>query len=420
MIETLRSVASLLLSFGLLLMANGLFGTLLGVRAAGAGFSTLVVGVIMAGYFVGLLAGGRYAVHIVARVGHIRAFAAFASIMSTSALMHAMWADPVAWFVLRMMAGFCMAGMILVTESWLNERAVNETRGQVLAFYMITNYFAAGCGQFLLPLGDPAQFELFSVASIIFSLALVPVLLTKAAAPRPAAPQIMKIRDLYTISPMGFMGVLSAGLCNAAFYAMAPVFSTRIGLTGSEISIFMASAIMGGLLLQWPIGKLSDRVDRRWVLAATTLLTAGACAGLVFFAPQGATTPLFISAAIYGSISFTVYSVSAAHINDFADKERLIQIATGMLITYGIGASVGPIIAALTMSYVGPAGLFMYLGTISGLLGIYAIYRMTRRAARAHKPFIVVPTSSFSSEGLYTAVRDQADREMEQQSDDRK
>ncbi len=184
-LATVRSVFSLLLSYGLLLLANGLFGTLLGVRSQIEGFGTEVVGLIMAAYFLGLLQGALRATTVVAAVGHIRAFAAFASVMSVTALLHVVVVDPIVWCVLRFASGFCMAGMILVTESWLNARSTKRTRGKVMALYMITNYFSAGCGQFLLTVADPGQFQLFSIASIIFSLALVPVLLTRSTAPKP-------------------------------------------------------------------------------------------------------------------------------------------------------------------------------------------------------------------------------------------
>ena len=206
LLVTLRSVFSLLLSYGLLLLANGLFGTLLGVRSQIEGFSTSIVGLIMAAYFLGLLQGALRAGMVVATVGHIRAFAAFASVMSVTALLHVIVVDQIAWCVLRFASGFCMAGMIVVTESWLNARCTKTTRGQVMALYMVTNYFAAGCGQFLLTVADPARFQLFSIASIIFSLALVPVLLTRATAPKPPTRDRMNLRELWRTSPLGLLG----------------------------------------------------------------------------------------------------------------------------------------------------------------------------------------------------------------------
>ena len=183
MLETIRSIFSLLLSYSLLLLANGLFNTLISVRTKLENFPTEIIGVISACHFVGLLFGANWAIKIVWRVGHIRAFAAFASLMSITALAPVLWVNPYTWMVLRMATGFCMAGMIMVTESWLNARSVRENRGQIMALYMISNYLAAGSGQLLLNLADPGTFYLFSIASIIFSLALVPMLLTQASAP---------------------------------------------------------------------------------------------------------------------------------------------------------------------------------------------------------------------------------------------
>ncbi|MDX1434536.1 MAG: MFS transporter, partial [Gammaproteobacteria bacterium] len=287
MLATLRAVFSLLLSYGLLLLANGLFNTLLSVRSQIEGFATEVVGLIMAAYFFGLLMGARYAVQVVANVGHIRAFAAFASVMSVAALVHVLWVDPLVWAVLRCASGFCMAGMIMVTESWLNERSTNQTRGQVLAFYMITNYFSAGCGQFLLTAADPARFQLFSIASIIFSLALVPVLLTRASAPKPAPRERLRIGELWRTSPLGLTGAFCAGLVNASFFGLGPIFATGEGLDLAQTSTFMASVIFGGLLLQIPVGRLSDSVDRRTVLAGVALLTSVACLAIVFAHGRG-------------------------------------------------------------------------------------------------------------------------------------
>ena len=432
MLHTLRSIFSLLLSYALLLLANGLFGTLLGIRTKLEGFPTAVVGVIAAGYFVGLLIGAFYAVRVVAAVGHIRAFAAFASMMSVSALLHVLWVDPIVWIFIRAIAGFCMAGMILVTESWLNERARNEMRGRVMSAYMLTNYFAAGCGQFLLPLADPAEFQLFSVASIIFSLALVPVLLTRATAPKPVAPERMNFRALWRVSPLGLVGAFSAGIVNATFYGLAPVFAHGVGLTLTETSTFMAAVIFGGLLLQWPVGRLSDRIDRRWVLTGVALATSIACIniylaaghGLYWLLPTGQgdywVLPtgrgrywLFTAAVLYGGLSFTVYSLAAAHTNDFADPEKPIQTASGLLVAYGSGACMGPLVAGSLMEYFGPPAMFLYSALVTFLLASFGFYRMYRRAPMAKERqsrIITLPGGQFTAGQLYTAMREQVAR----------
>ena len=414
--QTLLSVAALLSSFGLLLLANGLFGTLIGLRTQIENFSTAVTGLIVAAYFLGLLAGGIQAVRVVAAVGHIRAFAAFASIMSVTALGIVLVIDHFAWATLRFVGGFCMAGMIVATESWLHERCTNETRGQVLAFYMITNYLAAGLGQFILPLGDPAEFELFCVASIIYSLALVPVLLTRASAPRPSPPERASMPELWQVSPLGLIGATAAGVVNTNFQGLAPVFAYGEGFTVSETSMFMAAGIAGGLLLQWPTGWISDRVDRRTVLAGVALGTAGAAFGVgLITGTTGANfAGILVLVLAYGGLSSTVYSLCAAHTNDFAPPEKLAQTASGLLIAYGLGASAGPVLTSSLMEMFGSAALFMVNAAVLASLGVFALYRMFRRAPRPkseQRPIIPSPGGQFTSGQLYASMRDQADRE---------
>ena len=418
MLETIRSVFSLLASYGLLLLANGMFGTLLGVRSKIEGFETQVVGLIMAAYFLGLLLGAMRAGNVVAAVGHIRAFAAFASVMSVTALLHVMFVDPVLWCVMRFASGFCMAGMILVTESWLNARSTNRTRGQVLALYMVTNYFGAGCGQFLLTAADPARFELFSVASIIFSLALVPVLLTRATAPKPPRRDPLDLRELWRTSPLGLVGSFCAGLVNASFYSLAPVFAIGLGMSIASTSTFMASVIFGGLLLQYPVGHLSDRIDRRTVLALVSLATSSACVAIVFVSRWNAQW-IYVAGVVYGGLSFTVYSLCAAHANDFASPEKLVQTASGLLTAYGLGAFIGPIAASLCMSQLGPSGLFAWSALVSGFLGAFAVYRMRRRKApdkTKQSPVITLPGGQFTSGQLYASMRNAMDRDLAQMS----
>ena len=414
--QTLSSVAALLSSFGLLLLANGMFGTLIGLRTQIEDFSTAVAGLIVAAYFLGLLAGGIQAVRVVAAVGHIRAFAAFASIMSVSALGIILVIDHFAWAAMRFVGGFCMAGMIVATESWLNERCTNQTRGQVMAFYMITNYLAAGCGQFILPLGDPADFELFCVASIIYSLALVPVLLTRASAPRPSPPERTSMPELWKVSPLGLIGATAAGVANTNFQGLAPVFAHGTGFTLTQTSTFMAAGIFGGLLLQWPMGRLSDRIDRRTVLAGVALGTAAASFGvwLIIGATGGTFIGLVVLVAAYGGLASTVYSLCAAHTNDFAPPDKLAQTAGGLLIAYGLGASAGPVLTSNLMEMFGPTTLFMVNACVHGALGVFALYRMFRRAPKPkaqQRPIIESPGGQFTSGQLYTSMRDHVDRD---------
>ena len=406
MFKTLGTVVSLLLSYGLLLLANGLFSTLLGVRTQVEGFSATLVGFIVAAYFSGLLLGGLFASRVVTRVGHIRSFAAFASLMSVSALLFPIFVTPGAWMFLRMLGGFCMAGMIMVTESWLNEAASNKTRGQILSFYMITNYFAAGCGQFLLTAGDPSQYQLFSLASILFSLALLPVLLTRARAPVPVRSKPMHVWTLYRIAPLGVFGVFCCGLVNSSIHGLSPVYATNMGFSEAELSTFMAVMIMSGLFLQWPIGHLSDRIGRGPLLVYIPVLVALAASWIVFMTQY---TLILIGAMVFGALVFTLYSLGAATANDMVTANQRVQVAGALLITYGAGAVTGPIVASQFMGLLGPQGLFFYFALICLLLSTFAIVMRRRRVGSPdkRKPFVAVPASQSTSSQLYLSAHDE-------------
>ena len=407
MFKTLGTVVSLLLSYGLLLLANGLFSTLLGVRTQVEGFSPTLVGFIVAAYFSGLLLGGLFAARVVTRVGHIRAFAAFASLMSVSALLIPIFVTPLAWMLLRMLGGFCMAGMIMVTESWLNETASNKTRGQILSFYMITNYFAAGCGQFLLNVGDPSQYQLFSLASILFSLALLPVLLTRARAPVPVKSKRMHVWTLYRIAPLGVLGVFCCGLVNSSIHGLTPVFATNMGFSEAQLSTFMAAMIMSGLFLQWPIGHLSDRIGRGPLLVYIPVLVAIAASWMLFTDEY---LYMLGGVMVFGAFVFTLYSLSAATANDMVTANQRVQVAGALLITYGGGAVTGPIVAGQFMAVLGAQGLFFYFGLVSLLLSTFALMMRRRRAGSPdkRKPFVAVPSSQATSNQLYLSAHEES------------
>jgi len=405
--NTLGTVIALLLSYGLLLLANGLFSTLLSVRTQVEGFSSTLVGFIVAAFFTGLLLGGLFAGRVVTRVGHIRSFAAFASLMSVSALLIPIFVTPEAWMLLRMLGGFCMAGMIMVTESWLNSSASNKTRGQILSFYMIVNYFAAGCGQFLLNFGDPSQYQLFSLASIIFSLALLPVLLTRARAPVPVESKIMPVWTLYRIAPLGVFGVFCCGLVNSSIHGLSPVYATNMGFSEAQLSTFMAAMIMSGLFLQWPIGHLSDRIGRGPLLVYIPVIVALAASWMLFVDDY---LPILGGAMVFGAFVFTLYSLSAATANDMVTSDERVQVAGALLITYGAGAVSGPIVAGQFMALLGAQGLFFYFGLISLLLASFALMMRRRRVGSPdkRKPFVAVPSTQSTSNQLYLSAHEEA------------
>lgn len=422
--ETLKSVRALLLSYWLLMLATGLFSTLVAVRTDIEKFSVFVTGLIMSSYFFGLLLGALFAVNLVIRVGHIRAFAVYASVMSTASIVHVLIITPSVWMGVRLLTGFCMAGMVLITEAWLNERADNRVRGQLLALYMAIGYAGSGVGQFILPLADPAGFTLFGLVSVIFSIALIPVLITRAPSPRPATPERISPFEVYKISPVAAIGTVISGMLTASLYGLGPLFTRQVGLPLTATSTFMACAILGGLVLQVPIGRLSDRYDRRKVLAATNFATALACVGVIASVSVGnmwqqaagaasSGTMLYVTAAIYGSLSFTLYSLCAAQANDVTPRDKLLQTAGGLLLAYGAGAVVGPLVGGFIMEHTGPRSLFVYMMVLSGGLGLYTVYRMrVRRPGKRKRRFVPKPETLYSPETLYNSVRNQIDRDL--------
>lgn len=412
MIETFRNVASLLLGYALMIMANALFNTLLGIRMELEQFGATVTGVVMSAYFFGLLIGARSVSRVINRVGHIRCFGLFASVISISALVHILWVDPVVWGVMRITSGFCMAGMITITESWLNARTDNRHRGQVLSWYMITNYAAAGLGQFLLPLADPAEFVLFCLISILFSAALIPVMVTRASAPKPSPPARVSLGYLYRLAPLACIGAVGAGMMNANFYSLAPVFTQRIGLSLNQTSLFMAVSVLSGMVLQWPLGRLSDRIGRSNVLGSVTIATGLACFGIAAFGAQAGSW-LFAMTAVYGGTVFTVYSISSAQANDLSDPDNLVMTAGALLIAFGIGAILGPMIGGVAMRAISPGALFGVNGIIALFIALYAFrHSAPIRRARGLGVFLPTPGSQFTSGLLYRRVRDQIDRDM--------
>jgi MFS family permease len=286
------------------------------------------------------------------------------------------------------------------------------TGARCLSWYMITNYAAAGLGQFLLPLADPGEFVLFCLISILFSAALIPVMVTRASAPSPSPPARVSIKYLYRLAPLACIGAVGSGMMNASFYSLAPVFTQRIGLSLNETSLFMATTVLSGMLLQWPLGRLSDRVGRSRVLGAVTIVTAVTCFGIALFGAEAGRW-LFAMTAVYGGTVFTVYSLSSAQANDLSDPDKLVLTAGALLIAFGIGAILGPMIGGVVMRTITPGALFGVNGMIALFISLYA-FRMSPavRRARALGRFLPTPGSQFTSGLLYRRVRDQIDRDL--------
>ncbi len=374
------SAWALLLGIALLMLGNGLQGSLLALRATIEGFPTAVTGVIMSGFYVGFLAGSAATPRILRRVGHIRVFAALASILSSVVLLHAVFVTPPSWVAMRLVSGFCIAGLYVVAESWLNDCATQETRGQILSFYSALVMGGMAGGQMLLNLADPGGFELFVLISVLVSIALVPILLTVAPAPRFDAPSKLGLAQLYEISPLGVFGCFATGLSNGAVIGMGAVYARALGFSVGEISLFMGIVFFGAVVLQWPIGRLSDRFDRRRVITLTTVL-AGLIALALAIAPTPGATVLFALMGLFGGLSFPLYALCVAHANDYLEREQMVSASAGLVFVGGLGALLGPVAVASVMAEKGPSGFFWFLAAAHGAVGLFALWRMTRRAA---------------------------------------
>jgi MFS family permease len=364
---------------GLLLVGVGLLGTLLGVRATLASFSNLETGLIMAGYYAGYIAGTLLAPGVIRNVGHIRSFAAFAAVAAAASLAFGLLVHPWVWLPLRIVSGLCVVGLYMVVESWLNEQSGGPARGRIFSLYMTSTLIALGAGQFLLLSGDTSGLTLFALASILISLGVVPVAVTRVTEPRIETAVSVKIRQLMRLSPLGTVGAFGAGLVNGAFWGMAPVFGQRLLLGEPQIAMLMSATILGGALLQLPIGHASDRMDRRTVLILTSFATA-VVAGVAAFIVMRGHPGLAPSAFLHGGLMFSLYGISVAHANDHLEQGQVLEATRGLLLIYGLGALCGPLLGGLAMDVTGPVGLPLVSATTATALALFGLYRMTRRA----------------------------------------
>jgi MFS family permease len=338
-----------------------------------------------------------------------------AALASTVALAHALVPSPLVWAPLRAITGFCFAVLYIVIESWLNERATNENRGRILSLYTIINLTVITLGQMMVTLHDPATFPLFSVASILVSLAGVPLALTAAPAPAAVPVARLRLRRLYGISPVGFIGCLAVGLGNGSFWSLAPVYTQGAGMTITGTALFMSVAVIGGAVGQWPLGRLSDRMDRRQVIFGSCLL---ACLlGIALVLAGGLGRPLLLGLVFaFGFMALPLYSLSIAHTNDFVAPGEFVETSSGLLMTFAAGAVVGPMLASAAMSLAGPSFLFGFIAMVFVLMSFFALYRMRRRsgvAAEAKSDFVAVTGSAPTAYALHPAVEEQERAEVE-------
>ena len=394
MLSVLKNSWALLLGMLLLMMGNGLQGTLIGVRGEIEGFSTLEMSVVMSSYFVGFLGASRVVPEMIRRVGHVRVFAALASFISAVLVLYPAIPHPIAWSIGRVIIGFSFCGVYVTAESWLNNAATNETRGQALSVYMIAQTVGIIAAQGLLLLADPAGYTLFIIISVLVSVSFAPILLSISPTPAFDTTKPMSLKNLIKTSPLGCAGMFLLGGVFAAQFGMSAIFGSKIGLSLGQISIFVSFFYIGAMLLQIPIGWLSDHMDRRRLIMICAFIGAIGCVLPWTFA--GNFYMLLVSALLIGGMSNPLYSLLIAHTNDFLEYEDMAAASSGLLFINGLGAIAGPIVLGKMMDLMGAYGYFVILIALFLFLGIYAIYRMTRRAAATDTTSYtaVMPTGS--------------------------
>ena len=368
---------ALLLGMLFLQLGNGLQGTLLSVRGELENFSTFEMSLVMSAYFMGFLGASRLVPDLIRRVGHVRVFAALASFISAVLILYPLLVNPWVWTGGRVIIGFCFCGVYITAESWLNNAATNENRGKLLSSYMVVQMAGIVAAQLLLLIGDPGGFELFVLISVLVSISFAPILLSITPTPAFEATKPMSIKELFSTSPLGCVGMFFLGGIFSAQFGMAPVFGTKAGLSLSEISSFVAAFYIGAMVFQFPIGWLSDQMDRRILIVVTSAI--GFIAALSAIVVEGSFLILVGSAFFIGGMSNPLYSLLIAYTNDFLELDDMASASGGLLFLNGLGAISGPLFTGYLMTKMGPEGFFIVLATLLGLLTGYGFYRMTQR-----------------------------------------
>ncbi|MBX9466343.1 MAG: MFS transporter [Rhizobium sp.] len=404
--RNLLPVMALLLGTLFLFLGNGLHGLLLPVRGAAEGYSNEVLGLLGTTWAAGFVLGCFVSPKLVMRVGHVRAFSTFVALILVNALLTGIVVDAYWWVALRVITGFCTAGTSMIIESWLNERATNESRGMIFSFYISITLIGVVGGQMLVGIFDPATTILFMICGIVYGFAIMPTLMSTAATPQPLRSIKLDLPLLYRNSPVSFIGILMIGIANGAYGTLGAVFGSRVGLDPSTIALLLSVTIFLGAIMQFPAGKLSDRIDRRYVLAALSALAAFAALAMVAITPSD---PLwiFIFVGIYGAAANALYPIAVAHANDFAKPDEFVKVSGGLLLLFGIGTIIGPTLGGPVMTAAGPYALFAVTAIAHLLISAYAIYRSRTRAAipaedRENVPNLPISASPMSStpEGL--------------------
>ena len=395
MFQIVANSWALFLGLGLIMLGGGLQGSLLGLRASIEGFGLASTGLVMSGYYIGLLIGATIVPKFVGRVGHIRSFGAMASLASTSILVHAVFVDPLTWWVMRFVTGFAYAGLFIVSESWLNDASENETRGQMMSFYMLISLAGMAGGQFMLNIAAPSSYELFVLISVLVSIAVIPILLSVSRAPDFNTSVSVSVFQLYKVSPLGVVGMLLTGVVMGAVFGMGAVYAANVGLSVREISFFMGSVVLGGAVLQYPVGRLSDLLSRRQVIIATSACgaTAAFISAYIGSSGVGQVWKLYLAIALVGGFSMPLYALCVAHTNDYLTPGQMLAASSALVLSGSIGSAVGAPVSAFAMEALGQQWFFYTIGFAMMALCLFALYRTTRRVPVASEDvgeFVVI------------------------------
>ena len=392
MFKIFKNSWALFTGFAVLITAHGFQGNLLGVRSVIEEFNVIATGAIMSGYFIGYFCGANIIPNLVGKVGHIRVFAAFASMASLAILLHAVFVDPYVWVAGRFLTGLSLIGVYIVVESWLNDRATNRNRGEVLSVYMFITFFGLGLGTLLLNFSSPEKYEPFILISLLFSIALIPILLTKRKPPKFKKISSINIKQLYKISPLGTFSMFCTGFIHSSIFTLGAVYAAKLNFTIFEISLFLFLISTAGALFQWPIGYFSDRHDRRIIIICCTFISTIFC----IFTIMSSGTSLdqmylassigmdkvmfFIFSTLYAGFALPIFTLNLAYVNDFIQKEKFVAAGAGLQIIFGMGAMGGPLLCSIFMKIYGVNGFFVYLAIFHLIIGLFGMYRITKRS----------------------------------------
>ena len=401
--KLLKNSWALFTGYFVVVIAHGFQGNLLGVRSVMEEFSFLATGIMMSGYFVGYFTGANTIPKLVGKVGHIRVFAAFASMASLSILIHAVFVNPIVWALVRFVTGFSLVGIFIVMESWLNDRANNRTRGQLLSIYMFITLIGMSLGTLLLNFSSPEKYEPFILVSLLLSFALIPILLTKRKAPKFRKLGFIDVKGLYKTSPLGTVSMFCTGIIHSALFSLGAVYAASMNFTIFEISLLLFVVTVSGGIFQWPIGYYSDKSDRRIIIIFCTFFAALFCSLAIFssgtslenmYLASGLAADkivFFIYVGLYSGMAIPLFTLNLAYVNDYISKDKFVSAGGGMQIIFGMGAMTGPLICSLAMNTFGTNGFFMHLLLFHLIIGMFGLYRITQRNYEDNPESIFTP-----------------------------